>query len=285
MPPTAAEPGIPHDVRFSVVIPTYNRASILPRAVRSVLAQTFDGFELVIVDDGSDDDTPEVVRSFADPRICFLRRENGGVSSARNAGAAVARGEYLVFLDSDDELLPEALARYAELDERADLVVSAVVKVSPDLLRWRTVTPDRERVRRRASARCSRGIRATHRRVPELRGLRRGVALQREHRARVATPRSPRRRGCHRRPRDTAGHRVQPAGSRHDEARYESARHILDRRLYEQEIEPGNGAARREFRANYLAIAAVGAARTGARREALGLAVRAIAADPMSPAR
>ena len=96
--------------RVSVIIPTYNRAAMLPRAVNSVLAQTFADFELLIVDDCSADQTPEVVAGFADPRIRSFRHcRNGGTAKTRNTGIANARGEYIAFLDDDDEYLPPNL--------------------------------------------------------------------------------------------------------------------------------------------------------------------------------
>ncbi len=97
------------DPRVSVVIPTYNRASMLTRAVDSVLAQTFTDFELLIVDDCSADETPDVATGLvnADSRIrSFRHRRNRGQSASRNTGIANARGEYLAFLDDDDEFLP-----------------------------------------------------------------------------------------------------------------------------------------------------------------------------------
>jgi len=94
----------------SVVVPTYNRAGLLRRAIESVLAQTFTDYELIVVDDGSTDDTEEVLREFRDRRIRVLRSEvNQGVSCARNRGIAAARGEWVAFLDSDDEWLPQRL--------------------------------------------------------------------------------------------------------------------------------------------------------------------------------
>jgi glycosyltransferase involved in cell wall biosynthesis len=97
-------------ITLSVIIPTYNRAALVQAAVASVLAQTWREFELVVVDDGSTDDTLEALAPYAS-RIRLLRRESrGGVSAARNAGMALARGEWLAFLDSDDLWLPEKLA-------------------------------------------------------------------------------------------------------------------------------------------------------------------------------
>lgn len=94
----------------SVVIPTYNRAHLVGRAIQSVLNQTYQDFEIIVVDDGSTDNTEEVVKSFNDPRIRYIRHDqNRGGSAARNTGIKMARGEYIAFQDSDDEWLPEKL--------------------------------------------------------------------------------------------------------------------------------------------------------------------------------
>ena len=96
----------------SVVIPTYNRAGMLPRAMDSVLAQTYDDLELVVVDDGSTDDTEAVVTGYDDPRVRYVAHEtNRGANVARNTGIEAAAGEYVAFLDSDDEWRPEKLQR------------------------------------------------------------------------------------------------------------------------------------------------------------------------------
>jgi glycosyltransferase involved in cell wall biosynthesis len=97
----------------SVVIPTYNRAWCLAEAVDSVLAQELRGFELIVVDDGSTDDTPRLLEGYGEA-IRTLRRENHGVSAARNAGIAAARGDLIAFLDSDDLWLPGKLRRQVE---------------------------------------------------------------------------------------------------------------------------------------------------------------------------
>jgi glycosyltransferase involved in cell wall biosynthesis len=96
--------------RVSVVIPTYNRPDMLGEAVASVLAQTYRDFELLIVDDGSDPPSRQVVESVGDPRVHYRYQENAGRSAARNAGIALASGEYVAFLDDDDLWLPEKLA-------------------------------------------------------------------------------------------------------------------------------------------------------------------------------
>lgn len=92
----------------SVVIPTYNRGFCVGRAIGSVLQQTRPACEVIVVDDGSGDDTREVVQSFGAP-VEYLFQPNAGVSAARNAGVQRARGDWIAFLDSDDEWLPEKL--------------------------------------------------------------------------------------------------------------------------------------------------------------------------------
>ena len=91
----------------SVVIPCYNQAHFLGEAIESVLVQSHPNFEVVVIDDGSTDDTSEVAARY--PGVCLVRQENQGLSGARNAGLARSEGEYVVFLDADDRLLPEAL--------------------------------------------------------------------------------------------------------------------------------------------------------------------------------
>jgi len=94
----------------SVIIPTYNRASLLERALRSVFSQSQPPDEVIVVDDGSTDETPRLVpENFT--HACYVRQENRGVSAARNAGIAVAAGEWLAFLDSDDQWLPRKLEK------------------------------------------------------------------------------------------------------------------------------------------------------------------------------
>ncbi|SDE99426.1 glycosyltransferase family 2 protein [Halorientalis regularis] len=100
------------DPSVSVVIPTYNRAKTLARAVDSVLAQTIDAFEVVVVDDGSTDATPELMASYTDNRVRYVRfEENRGANACRNSGIRSSSGEYLSFLDSDDEFTPSHLER------------------------------------------------------------------------------------------------------------------------------------------------------------------------------
>ena len=122
--------------RVSVVIPTHNRAALLPRAVDSVLAQTWEDFELIIVDDHFTDETPAVVAGLADGRIRSLRHEcNTGQSRAFNTGTESARGEYIAFLDDDDEWLPHKLAAQVKLLDEAPSEVGLVYG-------WRNVLDD-----------------------------------------------------------------------------------------------------------------------------------------------
>lgn len=98
--------------KVSVIIPTYNRADLLPRAVNSVLSQTYQDYEIIIVDDCSSDPTPEVIANFDGCCIRSLRHnKTKKASAARNTGIANARGEYIAFLDDDDEWLPTYLER------------------------------------------------------------------------------------------------------------------------------------------------------------------------------
>jgi len=100
---------------ISVILTTYNRSTLLPRAIDSVLNGTYDNLELIIIDDASQDGTPDLVSHLTDPRIRYLRlAENGGVLRARNRGFDIAGGDLVTILDDDDELLPEALSAVAE---------------------------------------------------------------------------------------------------------------------------------------------------------------------------
>ncbi len=102
---------------FSVIIPTYNNASTLARALDSVLAQTHPAHEIIVVDDGSTDDAREVVAAYGE-RVIYQYQQNAGVSAARNAGARMATGNWLAFLDADDTFAPDRLALHAGWIER-----------------------------------------------------------------------------------------------------------------------------------------------------------------------
>jgi glycosyltransferase involved in cell wall biosynthesis len=108
-------------VKVTAAITTYNRAAFLPGALESVFAQTRIPDEVLVVDDGSDDDTPEVLASYGD-RIRVVRQENSGRSAARNRAVEEARSGLLSFLDSDDVWLPDKLERQVPVFERSDRV-------------------------------------------------------------------------------------------------------------------------------------------------------------------
>lgn len=112
--------------KVSVIIATYNSAAYLPEAIESVLNQTFRGFEIILVDDGSTDETGQVVEPYL-PRIRLLTQQNMGPAAARNTGIRMAKGDYLVFLDADDLLLPDKLKAqldYLEKYPQIDVVYS-----------------------------------------------------------------------------------------------------------------------------------------------------------------
>ncbi len=102
---------------FSVIIPTFNRAALLREALDSIFAQTFTDYEVIVVDDGSTDDTSAVIAGYGN-RIRFFRQENSGPGTARNLGIQNASGKYVAFLDSDDVWFPWALASYHEAIQR-----------------------------------------------------------------------------------------------------------------------------------------------------------------------
>lgn len=114
--------------KVSVVIPTFNRAGIVEEAIESVLAQTYPEIEVIVVDDGSADLTVEMLaeRYRDEPRVCLIAAEHAGVSSSRNVGIAAATGEFLAFLDSDDLMLPNKIARQVAVleDGTSDAVLT-----------------------------------------------------------------------------------------------------------------------------------------------------------------
>ncbi|MBQ8858280.1 MAG: glycosyltransferase family 2 protein [Clostridia bacterium] len=113
---------------FSVIIPVYNKADTIKRALDSVLTQSFRDFEVIVVDDGSTDSLADVLAAYRAPRV--IRQENAGVSCARNTGIAAARGEYVCFLDADDLYTREHLATLHELTLRypaADMLVTSSI--------------------------------------------------------------------------------------------------------------------------------------------------------------
>lgn len=112
---------------ISIILPSYNRAHILVRAIESIMNQTFQDFEVIVVDDGSTDDTEEKVRSIKDKRIKYIRHEvNKGPAAARNTGISYASGSYIAFQDSDDEWQSEKLERQISIFHKAGEDVGVV---------------------------------------------------------------------------------------------------------------------------------------------------------------
>lgn len=110
--------------KVSVVIPTYNRVSLISECIESVLRQTYKDFEVIVVDDGSTDDTEEVLKPYHG-RIRYIRQENAGVATARNRGVLEATGEYVAFLDSDDQWFENKLELQMDLMTRHPELVMA----------------------------------------------------------------------------------------------------------------------------------------------------------------
>ncbi len=113
----------------SVIIPTYNRAEYVTQAIDSVLAQTYTDYEIIVVDDGSTDKTREVLEPYMD-KIAYIYQENTGVSAARNRGIKAAKGDWVAFLDSDDEWLPGKLTVQIRAVERHPQLVAHMVNVN-----------------------------------------------------------------------------------------------------------------------------------------------------------
>ncbi|MGM0933365.1 MAG: glycosyltransferase family 2 protein [Bacteroidota bacterium] len=113
----------------SIITPTYNRAFLLPRMIKSVLEQSFQNWELIIMDDGSTDNTQTVVEGFKDSRIKYYFTENSGAADKRNRGSEIAEGDYIIFLDSDDEVKPNWLAEFSKkIKDGAQVVCCGIEK-------------------------------------------------------------------------------------------------------------------------------------------------------------
>jgi glycosyltransferase involved in cell wall biosynthesis len=121
--------------QISIVIPLYNKADYILNALQSALSQGSAVLEVVVIDDGSTDSGPQRVEDLADPRVRLIRKENGGVSSARNRGIEEARGEYITFLDADDIYLDGFVAEILQLIKRfpnAQMYATSFCKRWPD---------------------------------------------------------------------------------------------------------------------------------------------------------
>lgn len=124
-----------HNPAVSVIIPTYNRSHMVKQAVQSILDQTYDDYEVLVVDDGSVDDTAEVVAGMS-PKVRHIYQPNSGKAAARNHGLREARGGYLAFLDDDDLFLPHLLQTqitYLETHPDTGMVYSSHIRVDKDL--------------------------------------------------------------------------------------------------------------------------------------------------------
>jgi glycosyltransferase involved in cell wall biosynthesis len=131
--------GISHPT-VSIILPTYNRAATIRRAIDSVLNQTYKDFELLVVDDGSTDDTHALVSAYTDPRVrCLSLPVNGGAGKARNKGLEAARAELIAFQDSDDEWLPAKLEKQVAVLANAPATVGMVYTDMRQMLRDGTV--------------------------------------------------------------------------------------------------------------------------------------------------
>ena len=129
---------------ISVIIPLYNKAECIGRALDSVLTQHFDRFEILVIDDGSTDNGCRVVEQYNDPRIQLFRQENAGPGYARNTGLRKSRGKYVVFLDADDEFMPDFLeVSLKHIESNPECSLSVVDHFSTaEKIPWLTLTPE-----------------------------------------------------------------------------------------------------------------------------------------------
>lgn len=136
---------------ISVIIPAYNAARTVRQCIKSVLDQTYTEWEMIIVDDGSKDDTLDICQSYDDSRIRVLHKENGGVSSARNMGLKFAQGDYIAFIDSDDFIESDYLQHLSQ-GLGYDIVISGFCyENTPESSSFRLKLADREAVGRELS--------------------------------------------------------------------------------------------------------------------------------------
>lgn len=130
--------------RFSIVIPAYNRSTGILATLESCFAQTCDDFEVIVVDDGSSDDTREVLAAVTDPRLVVIAQENAGPAAARNHGMRRASGDYIAFLDSDDYWFPEFLQTAQTIfDSQGQVLIYGQIIVDRGVGRY-WIKPDRE---------------------------------------------------------------------------------------------------------------------------------------------
>lgn len=118
-------------ITVSVIIPCYNAEKFIAHTIQSVLNQTFDNLEVILINDGSTDDSEKIILSFEDKRIKYIKKENSGVAATRNYGIDLAQGKYIAFLDADDLFLPDNLGnkvQYLEKKPEISLVHSAEIR-------------------------------------------------------------------------------------------------------------------------------------------------------------
>ncbi len=130
----------------SVIIPTYNRSNLVKEVVDSVLQQTYTDLEVLVVDDGSTDDTRFVIEGISDPRVGYYYKENGGPSSARNMGLGRATGEYVAFLDADDLWPPhylETVVTQLAVNKEYGAAYTRVIRLHPDGTKKELSMPER----------------------------------------------------------------------------------------------------------------------------------------------
>lgn len=274
----------PSPPTFSVVIPAYNRQASVARTVDSVLAQDGPSLEAIVVDDGSSDATSDVLARYDDTRLRAVRIPHSGVSGARNAGARLARGDYLAFLDCDDVAAPDWLARFHELlqGDCPDLVFGGLRAVHPDAraTAWLprpsgpefgdltgSFNPGMFAVRRTVfEATGGYSVALTYSENTEL-GLRLAAELERTGRCRAH---------WHNACLVTAPMPDGGTNAYDDRARYESALYLLGAHADRLGRAPHKLAA-------YCAIAGVAAARLGRGNEARHLFLRAARVEPSNP--
>jgi glycosyltransferase involved in cell wall biosynthesis len=268
---------------FTVVIPVYEGAGVIERSVSSVLAQELTDWELVIVDDGSRDDSGAVALQAADgdARVQLVTQQNRGRSAARNAGAAIATGEYLIFLDADDEVRPDWLGKLSAAGCRvgAELIHCGASSFNAD-----GSPPKRVRAVRYGPLFAYQlgpfqsGMFAVRTaRFREAGGFAEDLSFGENYELGLRLAHAAADGGW-----TTASvdeplvivHVARPDPSAYDRGRYDAARMMLDR--HRDKLRGRRGALSAQY-----AVLGVNAARIGRRKEAVGALLHAVAADPL----
>lgn len=127
---------------FSIIIPVYNKATYIHKCIQSILTQSFRDFEIVIINDGSKDKSEEIILSFHDERIIYLKTDNYGASHARNLGLDISRGQYLLFIDSDDYIGANYLSSIHDvlIFTHSDILIFGMTKINSDKS-YEVITP------------------------------------------------------------------------------------------------------------------------------------------------